>query len=142
VEGRYYSRFSIYLSQRPIFVGPYKGSIGSIMQKSTIVRNISQLLWASRTPAPVERAHITEAYRRFIRIKWQEYLRQKCQRMLLEGKYPFETGWRTEQEIVVLKAALLKRDRATIFDLALIFGAVITLDILLCVIIFFVLDAA
>lgn len=62
--------------------------------------------------------------------------------MLLEGKYPFEMGWRTEQEIAALKSALLKRDRATIFDLALIFGVGITLDILLCVIIFFVIDAA
>jgi len=61
--------------------------------------------------------------------------------MLIEGKYPFEKGWRTEGEITALKTVIHKRDRAIFFDLILIFGMGLILNILLLVILFLVIDA-
>lgn len=87
------------------------------------------------------RKRLVEAYRNYAQIKWKKPLYAKSRQMLLDGRYPFERAWYTESEISALKSILSKRYRATMFDLGLIFGAAVLLNLLLYVIIFFVLDA-
>jgi len=113
----------------------------NIIQKLAIEENGSAPL-PSHTKASINRAHLINAYRKYVRTKWQIPLHLKYQQMLLEGKYPFEKGWRTEHEIAALKATLHKRDRAIFFDLILVFGLVLILNMLLLAIIFLVIDAA
>lgn len=112
-----------------------------IIEKSAVAGNDS-ILKSSDTRTSINRIYLVDAYRKHVQKKWQTPLQLKCQQMLLAGKYPFEKGWRTEYEIAALKEMLRKRNRAILFDLILVFGLALILNILLLVIIFLVIDAA
>lgn len=66
----------------------------------------------------------TEIYRRYARGRIFHLLALERKKMKEEGRYPFDFGWYTIEEIIKLQQDRKRRDRALFVDLLVLFAVI------------------
>jgi hypothetical protein len=70
--------------------------------------------------------HPKSEYRRLVRSYLYPRLSRDCEQFKEQGKFPFEGGWYSEEDIIRLRIELKNRNRERLFGLILVFGLGVT----------------
>lgn len=80
-----------------------------------------------------------DGYRRVIRERYLAFYARQSEEMRREGKYPYQGGWRTLEEIRHLQKEMWRQDRALLFDLVVVYLGMAFFALLLYVVLMAIL---